>query len=58
MFLLVLLIIGLIIVYFVKVPKDEERKKWAEEYLAYGMRTQIEREKRKIDPAEDSTTCD
>ncbi|NPD90209.1 MAG: MFS transporter [Asgard group archaeon] len=58
MFLLVLLIIGLIIVYFVKVPKDEERKKWAEEYLRDGMRTQTEREKGKIAPTDDSTTGD
>ena len=45
MFLLILLFIGLIIVYFVKMPKDEERKKWVEDYLADGMRTQTEREK-------------
>ncbi|MFW9852199.1 MAG: MFS transporter [Candidatus Thorarchaeota archaeon] len=45
MFLLILLIIGLIIVYFVKMPKDEDRKKWAEEYLRNGMKTQTEKEK-------------
>lgn len=41
-FLIVLLIIGLVITYFVKLPSDEIRKKWAEEYLEQGMRTQTE----------------
>ena len=44
-FLVVLLIIGLIIIYFVKLPSDETRKKWAEEYLEKGMKTQTELEK-------------
>ena len=43
-FLIVLLIIGLVITYFVKLPSDETRKKWAEEYLEQGMKTQTELE--------------
>ncbi len=43
-FLVVLLIIGLIIIYFVKLPSDETRKKWAEDYLEKGMKTQTELE--------------
>ncbi len=44
-FLIVLLVIGLVITFFVKMPSDEERKKWAKDYIADGMRTQTEREK-------------
>jgi hypothetical protein len=33
-----------IITYFVKLPSDETRKKWAEEYLEQGMKTQTELE--------------
>ena len=44
-FLVVLLIIGLVITYFVKMPTDEERKQWAEDYLKNGMLTQTEKEK-------------
>lgn len=28
--------------YFVKLPSDETRKKWAEDYIAKGMKTQTE----------------
>ena len=44
-FLIVLLTIGLIITYFVKLPSDEERKKWADKYLEDDMKTQTELEK-------------
>ncbi len=45
MFLLLLLLIGLLITSFVKMPTTEERKAWAEDYLNHGMKTQTEREK-------------
>ena len=47
-FLLAMLFIGLGIVYFVKIPKDEERKKWAKEFLENGMKTQTEKEKESL----------
>ena len=47
-FLIVLLTIGLIITYFVKLPSDEERKKWAEKYLEDDMKTQTEIEKEAV----------
>ncbi|MHA1303337.1 MAG: MFS transporter [Candidatus Heimdallarchaeaceae archaeon] len=45
MFLIVLLLIGLTITYFVKMPSDEERAQWAKDYLDHGMKTQTELEK-------------
>ena len=48
LFLIVLLIIGLIITFFVKLHSDEVRKKWDEEYLEKGMKTQTELEKSEL----------
>lgn len=56
MFLLVLLVIGLVITYFVKLPSIEERKKWAKDYLADGMRTQTEIEKEEMHHSQESIT--
>ena len=44
-FLILLLIVGLVITFFVKMPSNEERMKWAKDYIADGMKTQTEIEK-------------
>ncbi|UJG41152.1 MAG: MFS transporter [Candidatus Heimdallarchaeum aukensis] len=48
LFLLFLLVVGMVITFFVKIPTDEERKKWAEDYINKGMKTQTELEKEQM----------